>query len=160
MTAPLGRPLRFAVAGAWNTAVGFGLFTMLQLTVGDRIGYLAVLAVSTVIAVVQAHLVQRLLVWRSRSPYLGELARFSTVHLFVYALNVLLLTAAVEMWHAPVLPSQYLIGGGLLVLAYVVQSRWTFRPPTPSPARAEAADQPTRLTVRETGIGLKDTQRD
>ena len=90
----------------------------------------------------------------------GELARFSTVHVFVYALNALLLAAAVELWHAPVILSQYVIGGGLLVLAYLVQSRWTFRPPTPPSSHAGQEEQPTRLTVRDTGIGLKDTQRD
>jgi putative flippase GtrA len=129
MSSAIGkRPVRFLLAGAWNTLFGFAAFTFLELSLGDVLGYLAVLAFAQILAVIQAHAVQRTVVWRSQQPYFAELSRFSLVYVAVYAANAVLLALAVEVAHAPVLPAQYLIGGLLVLATYFVQRDWTFGP--------------------------------
>jgi putative flippase GtrA len=128
----LGRPARFLLAGAWNTGFGLAVFTALHLLLGGQLGYVLTLAVAQVVAVVQAHLVQRRFVWRSREPYFGQLLRFSVLYVFVYVANVLLLSVAVEWGNAPILPAQYVIGGVLIVTTYFAQRAWTFRASTTS----------------------------
>ena len=76
----LRRPARYVVVGAWNTAFGLALFTILYLALGSSLGYIAVLTVAQVIAVVQSHATQRLFVWKSAGPYWPELLRFSLVY--------------------------------------------------------------------------------
>lgn len=120
------RPLRYLLVGAWNTVFGVALFTLLYLEFGGALGYAAVLAVAQVVAVLQSHATQRLLVWRSRGHYTSELVRFSLVYAATYGLNVGLLAVAVEALHLPVLPSQWGLTAILLVPAYLAQRGWAF----------------------------------
>ena len=121
------REVRFLLAGGWNTVFGLGVFAFLQLTVGDVIGYPAVLTISTVIAVLQSHLIQRRFVWHSTLRYGTELLRFSSVYVVQYAANLALLALAVEVMELPVVPSQVAITAVLIVSSYVVHRFWTFR---------------------------------
>jgi putative flippase GtrA len=106
---------------------GLGLFAVMQHLVGDVIGYVAVLTTSTVIAVLQAHIVHRRWVWASTQPYWGELMRFSSVYVVQYFVNLALLAVAVEWLGLPVIPSQFVITGALVVSSYVAHRFWTFR---------------------------------
>jgi len=121
------RATRFAIVGAWNTVFGLALYSGLYIVAGGRIGYVTVLTIAQVIAVIQAHAMQRIVVWRSNGPYLAELMRFASVYAAVYLVNVLLLTFAVSGLGLPALAVQWIIGGALIVATYVVQRGWTFR---------------------------------
>ena len=125
----LRRPARYLVVGAWNTAFGLVLFTILYLALGSRLGYIGVLALAQAVAVIQSHATQRFFVWKSHGPYWPELLRFSLVYATTFTANLLLLAAAVDGLGFPVLPSQWTIGGALIVVTYFVQRGWTFRDP-------------------------------
>jgi putative flippase GtrA len=126
------RPVRFAVVGVWNTVFGVGAFWLLDVVAGDTIGYVAVLTVSTAMAIAQAHQTQRHLVWHSHRPYLAELARFSSVYLVTYVLNLVALVVAVEVLHAPKVPAQAVIALALAVGTFTVHRLWTFAHPAPA----------------------------
>lgn len=125
-----GRPARFLVVGVWNTVFGVLVFTVIQLALGDRVPYPAVLALAQVLAVLQAHAAQRRLVWRSSRPYLPELARFSVAYVAVYVANLALLALFVEVVGWPVLLSQYLSLPFVVGFSYLTSRFWTFRPPS------------------------------
>jgi putative flippase GtrA len=128
-----GRPARYIVVGAWNTAFGLGCFSVLYLLLGSILGYLGVLTIAQLVAVIQAHWTQRILVWRSRAWYVPELIRFSSVYVGSFFANALLLTLAVDGLGLPALPAQWVIGAGLLIPAYLVQRVWAFRDKGPKP---------------------------
>lgn len=121
------RPLRYVVVGGWNTFFGVGLFTVLYLAFRGRIGYVAILAVTQVIAVLQSHLTQRLLVWRSRGHYVSELLRFSALYVVYYFANLGLLKTGVEVLGFPVLPTQWALTLLLILPMYLAQRSWAFR---------------------------------
>jgi putative flippase GtrA len=120
------RGVRYVVIGVWNMVFGLIVFTVLEKTVSDEIGYITTLIAAQAVAVVQAHASQRMLVWRSAAHYLPELLRFSTIYVVVLLLNIVLLSALVEGAGTPVLLSQYVIGGALILAAYVAQRHWAF----------------------------------
>jgi putative flippase GtrA len=122
-----GRPLRFVLDGAWNFLFGLALFTALLYLLRPALGYLGVLTIATVIAVIQSHATQRILVWRSHAPYLPELTRFAALYVGTFLANLALLAVAVDGLGFPVLPSQWVIGVGLLVPTYFFQRAWAFR---------------------------------
>ena len=122
-----GRPIRYLIVGGWNTVFGLGFFSLLYLVLGKTLGYLGVLTIAQVVAVMQSHLTQRVAVWRSHAPYLHELLRFSAVYVGSYVANLLLLAVAVDALGLPVLPSQWVIGLSLLVPTFLVSRAWTFR---------------------------------
>jgi putative flippase GtrA len=135
------RPLRYLVVGGWNTVFGVGFFTGLYLAAGHALGYVAVLAVAQVVAVLQAHATQRLIVWRTHGPYVPELLRFSVVYVALYFANLALLALCVDGLGLPVLPSQWTLTAILVLPAYVASRAWAFRlaPTDPAdPARTTA----------------------
>ena len=51
-----------------------------------------VLSLSYFISIIQAHLTQRIFVWKSKGKYLPELLRFSGAYIAQYFANIILLT--------------------------------------------------------------------
>lgn len=119
--------IRFVVIGAWNTLFGLLVFAIADATIGREAGYAVSLTLMFALAIPQAHLAQRHLVWRSRAPYLPELYRFSWVFLVSYVVNLALLALAVEVLQTPTLGSQVVISGVIAVSTYLIHQRWTFR---------------------------------
>jgi putative flippase GtrA len=143
---------RFLVIGIWNTLFGLAAFALADVTIGRTAGYVASVTLMFAVAIPQAHLAQRLWVWRSHGPYLPELFRFSWVYLVAYIVNVILLAFAVEVLHAATLPAQFVISSLIAVSTYVIHRAWTFRTRhvTARPGTAVAVSDGV-LRIRESG---------
>lgn len=137
---------RFVVVGVINSAFGFAVFAGLQLSLGRFVHYLVVLCVAHVVAVLEAFTLQRFVVYKSRGPWLPELARFWYVTVGVTILNVPLLLLFVEVFRIPVLLAQF---GTLLILGFgtfLAHRSFTFSRADPSqatfPDAALASERP------------------
>jgi putative flippase GtrA len=95
--------------GFLNTVIGFALFTGLELTIGEAVGYLVVLLLSHVTSVLCAFVLYRRLVFNVRGDVLGGLVRFELVYLTSILVNLALLPILVEIVNLPVLLAQGLI---------------------------------------------------
>ena len=67
----------YLAVGGWNTVFGYGVWALLQFLLGDRLHYLVIVLIAWPIAVLNAYLGYRFLVFRSRGSILRELPRFS-----------------------------------------------------------------------------------
>jgi len=81
---------RYLIIGVWNTCFGVGNFLLISYAF-TKLSDLLILAISYFISIVQAHFSQRKYVWKSKSPYLKELFKFSTIYLVQYPINALFL---------------------------------------------------------------------
>ena len=81
---------RYLIIGVWNTCFGVGNFLLISYAF-IKLNDLLILAISYFFSIIQAHLAQRRYVWKSKSPYLKELFKFSTVYLLQYPINALFL---------------------------------------------------------------------
>lgn len=119
--------VRFGLVGVVNTAFGYGIFIVLQLTLGAVTHYLVVLAVSNVIGIIEAYILQRWLVFRFTGGWWAGLLRFSTVYLVAFGINLVLLPLLVEVLRLPVIPAQGIVTA-LQALGTYAGHRWfTFR---------------------------------
>jgi len=119
--------VRFALVGGINTVFGFGVFAGLQSTLGRHTHYLVVLIVAQVIAVLEAYVLQRWLVFRVHGRWWRELMRFSSVYTVALGVNLVALPLLVELVHLPVVWAQGIV---LLVTAlgtYLAHRNFTFR---------------------------------
>jgi len=119
--------VRFALVGGINTMFGFGVFAGLQSTLGRHTHYLVVLIVAQVIAVLEAYVLQRWLVFRVHGRWWRELMRFSSVYTVSLGVNVVALPLLVELVHLPVIWAQGIV---MLVTAlgtYLAHRNFTFR---------------------------------
>lgn len=103
------RIVRFGVVGVFNSAFSYSVFAGLQVTVGARVHYLVILAVSHVIAVLEAYVLSRWLVFQVRGRWWRELLRFWSVYLVALGINAVALPVLVEVAHLSVLLSQAII---------------------------------------------------
>lgn len=125
----LAELVRFGLVGLVNTAFGFLVFVILQLTLGTVVHYLVVLVVANVIAIVQAYILQRRLVFRFTGGWWTGLLRFATVYLGAFCFNLALLPALHELLHIPVIPAQAIATVVQAFGTYAAHRLFTFRKP-------------------------------
>jgi putative flippase GtrA len=118
--------IRYLCVGLWNTAFSFLFFWLLLHLLEPQIGYLSVLTVAYPVTVAQAHFMQRRFVWDTKNRYGAELKRFVLVYIAQYILNVFLLWISVGIWSFPVVYSQIVITGILVVVFFTINKSWTF----------------------------------
>lgn len=121
------RGLRYLVIGGFNTAFGIACFVGLQQTLGQHVGYLAVLVVAWVLNVLEAFLTYRFLVFRVRGHFLLDLARFASVYLASFAVNLVALPLAVELLGLPVIAAQTGVWAVVVIASYTAHSSFSFR---------------------------------
>ena len=125
-----GRPLRFVLVGAWNTAFGYGAFAFFY-WITRRLGvhYLWAVLPAHVLAVLNAFLCQRWIVFGTHGPFFATLVRFSAVYWIFFAVNLPLLPLLVQGLHLHPLVAQALLVAANAATSYVVHDRFTFRKP-------------------------------
>jgi putative flippase GtrA len=122
--------VRYLLVGAWNTLFGYGVFAVLQLTLGDEVHYLILLAIAQVLATLNAFVGYRLLVFKVKGTVLRDLARFSVVYVGAFAVNVVALPLLVELGGIPVLLAQALLVGATVVASFFAHRNFSFRRPS------------------------------
>jgi putative flippase GtrA len=131
--------VRFGLVGLVNTAFGFAVFVVLQLTLGRIVHYLVVLVVANVIAILWAYVLQRRLVFRFIGGWWAGLLRFSVVYLGAFAANLVMLPALHELLHIDVIPAQAIATVVQAFGTYLAHRLFTFRAPGTRPADADPA---------------------
>jgi putative flippase GtrA len=121
--------MRFLAVGVVNTAFGFGLFALLQATLGQVWHYLVVTVISHVIAVIEAFLLQRYITFRVRGRFFGDLWRFSGVYLVVLLANLVVLPVLYDVVGLPLLLAQAIFMLATALGTFVVHRAFTFRRP-------------------------------
>src|SRR4051812_39336022 len=122
------RRLRFVAVGIWNTGFAYGAWATLQILLGDRLHYLAILILVWPIAVLNAYACHRRFVFRSSGVVRKELPRFSLVYVATLAASLILLPILLGL-----LPFNiYVIQGAFTVvvvaLSYLAHRSFSFGP--------------------------------
>jgi len=117
---------RYLIVGLWNTIFGIAIFyLLLKFLIGTD--YRLILFVSFVLANLQSHLTQRVLVWRSQERYFAELIRFFAGAVGVFVINLFLLTFLVDYLGYATFESQVFLTLLLTILNYFFQKHDIFK---------------------------------
>lgn len=132
----LGLPVRFyfrrreqvlyLVVGGWNTVFGYAVWALLQYLLGDHLHYLVVVLIAWPIAVLNAYLGYRYVVFRSRGPILRELPRFSLVYFVTLIVNLALLPVALNVLPFNIYVVQALLTAIVVVCSYLSHRYYSF----------------------------------
>lgn len=119
--------LRYLAVGGWNTLAGCAIFALFYFLLADRMHYLAIAVLSHVVAVGNAWISYRRLVFRSRAPLLPEYLRFNVSSLTVLAANIALLWLLVDAAGLHPITSQVFAVVFTVIAGYLIHKRFSFR---------------------------------
>ena len=128
------KQVRYVLVGGWNTLFGWAVFVVLQLAVGQAIGYMAVLVVAQIVSIANAYVCYRWLVFRVQGNWWLDFVRFSAVYWVVFALNVVALPLMVSVLGMNVIVAQTIFVVVTVIASYIAHNRFSFRrskPPAP-----------------------------
>jgi putative flippase GtrA len=127
----------YLVVGGWNTVFGYAVWALLQFELGSYLHYLLVVVLSWPLAVLNAYLGYRYVVFRSQGPVRQELPRFSLVYLGTLVANLALLPVALTVLPFSIYVVQALFTAVVVVLSYLSHKYFSFRgarrPQEPNP---------------------------
>jgi putative flippase GtrA len=133
----------YLVIGGWNTVFGYGVWAVMQFFLGSHLHYLVVVILSWPIAVLNAYLGYRIIVFQSQGHWLTELPRFSLVYLATLLVNLALLPIAVNTLPLNIYVIQGLFTAAVVAASYLGHKYFSFRPGQQRHDRDSAADDPT-----------------
>lgn len=124
----------FLLVGAFNTAIGFLLFVLFDLTVGRVVdelagrivGSLVTLACAHVLAVLVAFVMYRTFVFRVRGHVWRDLVRFQAVYLVSTGINAIVLPILVQLGVHRIL-AQLMILVVTVLISYFGHKNFSFR---------------------------------
>jgi len=123
-----GRPLRFVIAGAVNTAFGLAIYPILLLSSGSlHRQFMLGLVIAQALSLCFAFTIYKLTVFRTRKGTVGEFGRFLPFYLFNYAVNWAALPLLVKVAHIDPIIAQSSFSIVLMMSSYFWHSRITFK---------------------------------
>ena len=147
-----GRPLRYVLAGALNTVVGFSAYPAL-LFVSDwfREHYLLALLVVQLFCVCFAFTTYKVGVFRSKGSLVGDFVRFTSYYATIFGVNWVVLPFFVEVVGVDPIITQTVFNVFVVVFGYFWHSNVTFQEAKP---KESDIDPPARAHGRgEEAIG-------
>jgi len=118
---------RYLLAGVWNTAFGYGVFVCLIAWRGTPVNYLAIAIVSNVLAISNAYLVHKFLVFQTRGNYVREYFKYWLIYGVSAVLGVCLLAMLVSGFGLDVYAAQAGVVCGQIVLTFMGHRKFSFR---------------------------------
>lgn len=139
--------IRYLLIGAWNTLFGVGVYTLLLIVFGQE-HYLLLGVVSNILAITNAFLGHKLLVFRTRGNWLQEYLRCYVVYagnmLFGFSCMIL----CVDVFHWDAVWSNLGVTALNFALSFLGHRFFSFRPgwsvryPDPGEAQKPRRDRP------------------
>ena len=122
------RPVRYVLAGALNTLVGFCAYPVLLWTIDwFREHYLLGLLVVQVFCVCFAFTTYKVGVFRSRGSLVGDFVRFASYYVTIFAVNWVVLPFFVEVVRIDPIITQTVFNLFVVVFGYFWHSNITFK---------------------------------
>jgi putative flippase GtrA len=141
---PYREQLQYLAVGAWNTLFGYCVWALLQYLLGDHVNYLVIVVLSYPIAIANAYLGYRYIVFRSHGRVLHEIPRFSAVYLLTMAANLIALPVLLRVLPVNVYVVRALFTIAVVIVSYVGHRFVSFR-------GGQVKDEP-RENSRQSGV--------
>ncbi|WP_407984800.1 GtrA family protein [Pontiella sulfatireligans] len=101
---------RFLLTGGWNTIFSYALFSGLYFAFSEKVHYMVILTVSTVLGVTNAYVCHKFFVFRTKGNYLREYLRFYAVYSVQIVINYISLPLLMKSGMSPYLAQGLIVG--------------------------------------------------
>ncbi|MDR0735678.1 MAG: GtrA family protein [Zoogloeaceae bacterium] len=118
---------RFLVVGVWNTLFGYAFFVILYGAFGNRDNYLVITVISHFVAVAQAFVFHKYIVFRSSGRVVREFLKFNLSYSAAFVLGIALIFFFVDkLGFHPVIGQGFAILS-ITILTYIVHKNFSFK---------------------------------
>jgi len=118
--------IRFLLIGATNTAIGYGIFALALIFLGEEL-YLPAYLISYALSILIGFTLQRTIVFRVKGEIWRDLLRYVSVQLISFLVNLTLLPLLVEVFSLPALLAQGCVLVITIVGSYFAHRYFSFR---------------------------------
>lgn len=119
--------LRFVLAGGYNTAFGYLLFSAMFLLAARWVHYLVIALAAHALSVVNAFVVHRKLVFRATDDWRPAFFRFNVSQVVSLTFGMAALYSLVEFGHCNPLAAQFAVTIASVALNYLLHRHFSFR---------------------------------
>lgn len=133
---------RFFVTGAFNTVIGFLVFSAIQFTLGKYITYIGSLYFSHMLTSTVAFFIYRKYVFVVKGQLLKDYWRFQAVYIVPLLANTFLLPVIVVFTHINVYLAQGIATVVLTIVSYLGHKYFSFHRSNPQNSAKGSANEP------------------
>jgi putative flippase GtrA len=121
------KPLRYLLAGGWNTFFGYGVSVGLYTLFADKLHITMIAAVASIIAITMSFLTYKLFVFKTKGNWLLEYARSYIIYGGMAIFGIILLWILVDFLDWPIWYAQALVILITVGASYIGHKSFTFK---------------------------------
>ncbi|MNO35597.1 GtrA-like protein [compost metagenome] len=119
------QPIKFLIVGILNTIVGYSVYALYIFFIDKN--YVHALLISHIIGVVHSYIWNRRWTFRQSHSSFGSIAKFVTIYIFTFLINLLLLSFFVDKMEVNTLVAQGIALFLTTLISYLGHKYWSFR---------------------------------
>jgi putative flippase GtrA len=119
--------IMYLIVGMWNTAFGYGLFAGLYYLLSKSMHYNVILLICYVVSTINAYLLYKYLVFKTKGDLIRGYLRFSMVYVYAYLGNMLLLFALKRFTSIDLYLGQAISVIVIVLISYMSHKKYTFK---------------------------------
>ncbi|MEI6212273.1 MAG: GtrA family protein [bacterium] len=120
--------LRYLLVGGWNTLFGVGVYALAYHLLHDRVHYLVLLIPCNILAITNAYVCYKLVVFRTRGNWLREYLRFYLVYGAALLMGIGGMVLLVQLLHMHPVWANILTTALTIVCSFFGHKRISFAP--------------------------------
>lgn len=128
----LWQPAAYLAVGGWNTLFGLGLYALAFRALHAHVQYLVLLVLCNIVAITNAYVCYKRLVFRTRGNWLREYLRFYVVYGTAAFLGMGLVAVGVQMFGMHPVWANTAVTGLTIIISYFGHRRVSFAPRRPA----------------------------
>jgi putative flippase GtrA len=119
--------IMYLIVGMWNTAFGYGLFAGLYYLLSKSMHYNVILFICYVVSTINAYLLYKFFVFRTKGNLVRGYLRFSVVYVYAYLGNMLILFALKRFTSVDLYLGQAISVVVIVLISYMSHKKYTFK---------------------------------
>lgn len=121
------KPIRFLVAGGWNTAFGYASLALLYYLFSNKIHYLFLMVFAAILSITNAYICHKFFVFKTKGNYVKEYLRYYAVYSVPIGMGFVFFPLCIEILKMNFYVTQALLTFVTIIISYFGHKHISFR---------------------------------
>ena len=120
-------PVRFIIAGGYNTAFAYVLLAVLYYSFSNKVHYIFILVFSTAVNITNAYIVHKFFVFKTKGNYIREYLRYYVIYSVPIGIGLVFFPFCIEILKMNFYVTQALLTFVTVIISYFGHKHVSFR---------------------------------